>query len=93
MNSLNGMILLTPIVRKYETTLLFLRRAENYTPKSVQLPSSSVWHHKNSTHTDKLQQLQKGAARIFTNSSYEVNSEDISMEPFINTLQFDVKKL
>ena len=51
---------------------------------------STVWQQGNVTHMDKLYKLQKRAARIITNSSYEVRSTDIfktlHWEPIENTL-------
>ena len=38
---------------------------------------STVWQQGNFTHVDKLCKLQKRAARIITNSSYEVRSADV----------------
>ena len=38
---------------------------------------STVWHQGNLAHIDKLQKLQNRAARIITNSNYEIRSVDI----------------
>ncbi len=42
-----------------------------------------MWHQGNITHIDKLQKLQKRAARIITSSNYDVRSSDI-----LNRLQW-----
>ena len=49
-----------------------------------------MWHQGNLTHIDKLQKLQNRAARITTNSNYEIRSVDIlnklHWEPIKRTL-------
>ena len=72
-----------------------IRTAKKYTTEnglitlynSLVLPyftyCSTVWHQGNITHIDKLQKLQKRAARIITSSNYDVRSSDI-----LNRLQW-----
>jgi hypothetical protein len=75
--------------KKISKNIALLRRAKNYMTEnalkmmynSLVFPHftycSTVWHHGNTTHIDKLQKLQKRAARIITNSSFDIRSEEI----------------
>ncbi len=81
--------------KKISKNIALLRRAKKYTTEnglitlynSLVLPyftyCSTVWHQGNITHIDKLQKLQKRAARIITSSNYDVRSSDI-----LNRLQW-----
>ena len=69
------------------------KKSKNYTTtnalvtmyKALVLPHftycSTVWQQGNVTHFDKLHKLQKRAARVITNSSYEVRSAGKSGRP------------
>ena len=52
---------------------------------------STVWHNGNITHIDKLSKLQKRAARVITNSGYDIRSTEIlnrlNWEPIANILE------
>ncbi len=52
---------------------------------------STVWHKENITHIDKLSKLQKRAARVITNSVYDIRSTEIlntlNWEPTANILE------
>ena len=52
---------------------------------------STVWHNGNITYIDKLSKLQKRAARVITNSGYDIRSTEIlnrlNWEPIANILE------
>ena len=75
--------------KKISKGIALLRRAKPFATldtlltmyKSLLLPHftycSTVWHDGNNSHITKLQKLQKRAARVITNSSYDIRSHEI----------------
>ena len=88
---------------KISKNIALLRRAKGFLTEnalitmynSLVLPHftycSTVWHNGNITHIDKLSKLQKRAARVITNSGYDIRSTEIlnrlNWEPIANILE------
>ena len=88
---------------KISKNIALLRRAKSFLTEnalitmynSLVLPHftycSTVWHNGNITHIDKLSKLQKRAARVITNSGYDIRSTEIlnrlNWEPIANILE------
>ena len=89
--------------KKLSKSIVLLRRAKRFVNQNVLinmynslvLPHftycSNVWNDGSRTHIDKLLKMQKRAARIITESTYEVRSKDIfnilQWEPIETTLK------